>query len=41
MTENSFIDDESEVNLLSVITALIFAVTLMMVVGAILTMVAL
>ena len=41
MTENSFIDDESEVNLLSVITTLIFSVTLMMVVGAILTMVAL
>ena len=41
MTENSFIDDESEVNLLSVITALIFSVTLMMVVGAMLTMVAL
>ena len=41
MTKNSFIDDESEVNLLSVITALIFAVTLMMVVGAMLTMVAL
>ena len=41
MTENSFIDDESEVNLLSVITALIFTVTLMMVVGAMLTMVAL
>ena len=41
MTKNSFIDDESEVNLLSVITALIFSVTLMMVVGAMLTMVAL
>ena len=41
MTENSFTDDESEVNLLSVITALIFTVTLMMVVGAMLTMVAL
>ena len=41
MTENSFTDDESEVNLLSVITALIFSVTLMMVVGAMLTMVAL
>ena len=41
MTENSFIDDESEVNLLSVITALIFTVTLMMVVGAMSTMVAL
>ena len=40
MTENSFTDDESEVNLLSVITALIFTVTLMMVVGM-LTMVAL
>ena len=41
MTKNSFTDDESEVNLLSVITALIFTVTLMMVVGAMLTMVAL
>ena len=41
MTENSFTDDESEVNLLSVITALIFSVTLMMVVGAMLTTVAL
>ena len=41
MTENSFTDDESEVNLLSVITALIFTVTLMMVVWAMLTMVAL
>ena len=41
MTENSFTDDESEVNLLSVITALIFSVTLMMVVGGMLTMVAL
>ena len=41
MTENSFTDDESEVNLLSVITALIFAVTLMTVVAAMLTMVAL
>ena len=41
MTKNSFTDDEYEVNLLSVITALIFSVTLMMVVGAMLTMVAL
>ena len=45
MADRLSLDDreqfESEVNLLSVITALIFTVTLMMVVGAMLTMVAL
>ena len=39
--QEQFRSNESEVNLLSVITALIFTVTLMMVVGAMLTMVAL